>query len=551
VAQRKTVTFTYYAIERDETTVRTVDPYSLMLAGEEWYLLGYCRLREAVRTFRLSRIRSRVRHATRAAHDFAPPPRFALREYLNRAPWQLGPPAHEAVVRVTPAMAWWVEAHFAAAGAIERGDDDATDGAILYRTRYASADQLVAWALQLGEDAEIVEPTDLRALLAARLKRIVARLDTPPAVDPTALRRLERRQATAGGQGAQGRRQSRGSDRLTEAGGAQRHGDRLVEVDRFTRLSTLMTYLLERCRGEGEVVLEAAAVCRDLDLTPHELKADVRLLNLVNFGGDGAVLWAEVKRGKLEVTCDLAASAFSAPARLSPLQADVLLLAIELVGGQLPVNHGTALRAAASKLAAARSAASPSLGAADTLPPEARVLDAVNEAVRRRRLLEIEYWSEGTSQTTTRVVEPYLMVRSRGEWYYVSWCRTSRGRRTFRVATTKKARLLDETFTPRPAVELDLYRREGIPATARWAPRSAVVWYSPAVRRWVEERQPVVALPDGGCIAAQPYVDEPWLVHHLLAFGGEALPLAPSAAARALREAAARLLVRYDVYSAR
>ena len=103
---------------------------------------------------------------------------------------------------------------------------------------------------------------------------------------------------------------------------------------------------------------------------------------------------------------------------------------------------------------------------------------------------------------TSRTVEPYLLLRNKGEWYYVCWCRTADGMRVFRVATTKAARLLDEAFEPRAGIELDLYRREGIPTSASYAPRSATVWYSPVVRRWIEERQPVRPLPDGSCLAS-------------------------------------------------
>ena len=289
-----------------------------------------------------------------------------------------------------------------------------------------------------------------------------------------------------------------------------------------------------------------ARVCHDLGLTPAELRADVRLLNLVNFGADGALLYADYKdRAHLEVWCDLAGEAFAVPARLSPLQADTLLLAVELVGGQLPVESGAALASAAAKLRAARHAAPPTVVAGDLLPPEDAVLAAVNRAIRERRLLEIEYWSEGTGETTQRVVEPYLMVRSRSEWYYVCFCRRAGGRRVFRVATTKRAAVSETTFTPRPDLGLDLYRREGIPASEAYAPSTATVWYSPQVARWVAERQPVQALPDGSCLARQPYLDLPWLTHHLLRYGGEARPLAPDEAVNALGEAVTRLRARY------
>jgi proteasome accessory factor C len=175
------------------------------------------------------------------------------------------------------------------------------------------------------------------------------------------------------------------------------------------------------------------------------------------------------------------------------------------------------------------------------------VLDAVNTAIKERRPLAIEYWREGTERVTERVVEPYLLLRSKGEWYYVCWCRRAQGTRVFRVATTKQARLLDEVFEPRPDVELDLYRREGIPTSASYAPRSATLWYSPVVRRWIEERQPVQALADGSCLAAQPFVDPSWLTHYLLRFAGQARPLSPSAAVEHLEATVTRLL---EIYGA-
>lgn len=245
------------------------------------------------------------------------------------------------------------------------------------------------------------------------------------------------------------------------------------------------------------------------------------------------------------MTCDLAGPSFKRPSRLAPLQADTLLLAIELVGGHLPTGSGAALASAAAKLREVRSTTATTLTASDLLHSDDSVLDTVNEAVRQHRLLAIEYWAEGTRRVSTRTVEPYLLLRSPSEWYYVCWCRTAGGTRVFRVDTTKQARLLDETFAPRPDIELDLYRQEGIPTTGSYAPMSALVWYSPQVRRWIAERQPVQDLEDGACLASQPYVDESWLVRYLLRFGEQARPLEQPAAVAALRATVERLLADY------
>ncbi len=521
IADRKTVCFDYYAISRDETLTRQVDPYGLQLVAGEWYLVGRCHLREALRTFRLSRIRSRVTHATRAPHDFEIPHDFDLSELRDRPPWQLAEPSGRARIRISPALTWWVKAHWGHCGTTTPQGG----GGVVYETPYADAQALLSWVLGLGEAACVLQPAALREQAARQLRRLRTALDAQPRLAQPAAAVVEPQRAKH-----------------------RRAADWHVEVDHFTRLTALATHLLQCCPGDEEVLLDVAEVLAALGIDGDALRADVRLLNLVNFGGDGALLYAEFEgEDKLRVLCDLAGPAFKRPARLAPLQADTLLLAIELVGGQLSAAAGSALSSAAAKLRAVRAAdpVTSTLAASDLLPPDERVLGAVNEAIERRRLLAIEYWAEGTDRVSARTVEPYLLLRNRGEWYYVCWCRTASGTRVFRVATTKRADVLDDAFAPRATVELDLYRREGIPTSSSYAPKSALVWYSPLVGRWIAEHQPVQALADGSCLAPQPYVDESWLVHNLLRFGDQARILEPPEAVAAMHAVVDLMLTDY------
>ena len=516
--------FDYYSIGRDEVSERTVDPYGILLIGDEWYVVGRCHRRDALRTFRLSRIRSKVRYATRKPHDFEVPGNFSLSDYRDRPPWQLDEGGSAAAVRIASDMAWWVEAHFAHCGGIEQLDD----GGIRFTTRYAAARPLVAWALGLGEAAAIEAPAELRTLATRHLDTLLDRLDDPPAMKRTRGRTVASRAKRATG----------------ESDTADRR-DWQVDVDRFTRLATLASYLLARCGEDAIAELPVAQACAALGTTPAELRADVRLLNLVNFGGDGSLLYAEVKHRTVEVYCDLAGQSLAQPARLSPLQADTLLLAAELLTGQSPAGPPTALRSAVEKIRAARRGEPPAVAATDAISGPDEMLTTVNTAVQERRPLAIEYWSEGRDEITRRTVEPHLAVRQRGEWYYVSYCRRSHGVRTFRLATTRAMRLCDEHFEPRPEVQSELFRREGIPTSREYAPQTASVWYSPVVCRWIAEHDPVEPLAGGAGVGTLPYVDTPWLVHHLLRLGGEAVPLSPPDAVAAVRETAERLRGRY------
>ena len=68
--------------------------------------------REAVRVFRLSRIRGKVSYASKAEHDFTPPDDFDRRDYASRADWQMGEMEGSASVFVRERIAWLVERDF-------------------------------------------------------------------------------------------------------------------------------------------------------------------------------------------------------------------------------------------------------------------------------------------------------------------------------------------------------------------------------------------------------------------------------------------------------
>ena len=69
ISRRKTIEFTYYTMERDDTEKRKVDPYHLVFRGGQFYLIGQSHERDAVRVFRLSRIQGKVGYASKAEHD--------------------------------------------------------------------------------------------------------------------------------------------------------------------------------------------------------------------------------------------------------------------------------------------------------------------------------------------------------------------------------------------------------------------------------------------------------------------------------------------------
>src|SRR5918911_551335 len=108
-SKQRTVKFRYWSIYRDEEEERTLNPFALLPENGSWYVIGRDLERDDIRTFRVSRIRSDIRFATRRERDFRLPDDFDIEAYRGRAKWQFGDILGEARIEVAPDTAWWVE----------------------------------------------------------------------------------------------------------------------------------------------------------------------------------------------------------------------------------------------------------------------------------------------------------------------------------------------------------------------------------------------------------------------------------------------------------
>src|SRR4051812_21126896 len=170
IFRHKTITFDYYTMERDEAGPRKVDPYHLLFQGGQFYLLGRSHERDALRVFRLSRMRGKVAYATKAEHDFKRPTDFDPREYANRAAWQFGETIDVAELRVSERIAWLVERHFGRFGEVRHEGAD-----IVLATPYANLRLLAAWVLRLGEHVQVIGPEALQREVHDRVELLAER----------------------------------------------------------------------------------------------------------------------------------------------------------------------------------------------------------------------------------------------------------------------------------------------------------------------------------------------------------------------------------------
>jgi predicted DNA-binding transcriptional regulator YafY len=520
ISRRKTIEFSYYSMQRDQVSDRKVDPYHLVFRNGQFYLIGHSHERDQVRVFRLSRIRAKVSYATKAEHDFAPPEDFDRRDYASRADWQMGEIDGMGRVFLRERIAWLVERDFGGYGSLSKAtkQDGVRGRGAIFETEYASPRQLISWVLGWRENATLLEPQDLAREATERLELLRKRHNGKFTVAKTVSRPM----------GSKPRPMAQGNGRPRSANG---RSESVIRPERFARLVTLAGLLIGAARRQARLSVDT--VLEELNVSLGELREDIDVLNVVNFGGGTYVLYAEIDGDEIEVDADTYGDNFARPARLLPLEAKALVAAIDLFGDHLPQ---AGLSTARQKIVAALGH-DPSQEGLEIAPgrDDSDVVRTVNDAIERRRILELHYYKENEDEFVTREVEPYQLVSGPEGWYLGCYDLGKSDTRHFRLDRMKEARLTRRSFEPRQGTDERLAEQEWLVHGEVGSAGVARVWVSPERARWLrEERTVVEELADEAVVVELPYGSADWLVREILKGVGDLVVLEPTDARKAV-----------------
>jgi proteasome accessory factor B len=158
---------TYRASSGETVTERTVRPYVFHYSQtrDTWYMIGYCELRRDVRTFALNRIRT----LSVTEHHFTLPGSFSVDEYLEKTFDLIH--ASEPVgvtIRFTPFQAQWIRERswHPTQELLELGD-----GSLVLKMKAGTLDAVKRWLMGFGDEAEALEPQELREMMQDELTR--------------------------------------------------------------------------------------------------------------------------------------------------------------------------------------------------------------------------------------------------------------------------------------------------------------------------------------------------------------------------------------------
>jgi proteasome accessory factor BC len=482
ISKQRTVKFRYWSIYRDAMEERTLNPYALLPENGSWYVIGHDLDRDDIRTFRVSRIRSDIRFATRRERDFRLPPEFDVENYRGRAEWQFGDIVGQAKIEVAPDTAWWVERAYGG----ERNDVEGD----VFTTQYASSNLLARWILRQDGRAVPLEPSELRRLVVEGARAARTAHEGPPPT-PAA-------EAVVG-----------------EIDVVERFAGP-VAPERFGVLQSLLAYLLAACGDEREGVIPVHELVDRFSIPAAEVEEHLSLLNLVNFGGGCYAVYAELHGDEVHVDKELFGDTFRRAPRLTPLEARAIRLALEFVGPMVAAGAHSPLARVRAKLEETFGVFELTQTPAPHAGEEEGLVDKLTQAIDEHKLVEIEYLKPEEQEVVTRTVEPYSIERRLPHWYVHTWDTERDQPRSYRLDRMRKAKVLRKSFQP----------REGFDPSELHTATTARIWYSPEVARWEVEKgaRPLV---DGAALADKSVGSAEWLVGEVVAYRGEAIVLEP------------------------
>lgn len=159
ISERRAATFSY--ISGKGWTNRRVEPYFLSFKWASWYLFAYCLMREDFRLFKLNRLWNlTLESACFVPREIPPEKRMFDDPWLEEKPM---------TVLFDPALEYLL-IDFHGPDAYER----MPDGRLRLVSTYFDLDQAARWLMSFGDQAEVLEPPELRLAVVREARKIWA-----------------------------------------------------------------------------------------------------------------------------------------------------------------------------------------------------------------------------------------------------------------------------------------------------------------------------------------------------------------------------------------
>jgi predicted DNA-binding transcriptional regulator YafY len=163
ILEHRTIDTVYHTMSRNETTERKIDPYYLVPRDQRFYLIGYCHLKQDIRTFRISRFRK-----VEVTEELFEKGDFSIKKHLKNT-WSIeqGDKNITFKVRFSADIARYVKEEELF---VHPRMKDHKDGSMTFEVTVNNEKEFLRWILQYGPSAEILEPKSVREKMREQLR---------------------------------------------------------------------------------------------------------------------------------------------------------------------------------------------------------------------------------------------------------------------------------------------------------------------------------------------------------------------------------------------
>ncbi|MBW2644374.1 MAG: transcriptional regulator [Deltaproteobacteria bacterium] len=160
----RSIEMLYLPLRRKKETHRKIDPYKIWFFEGTIYIIGFCHLRDEVRTF----VVDRIKLLKLTDEKFVLPNGFDLDEFTRHSFKVMQDELYTVKVRITPAWARYIGEKIWHESQRSR---KLSDGSLELTFQVAGLDEIKLWIMSLGPEAYVEEPKRLRDMVKADLKK--------------------------------------------------------------------------------------------------------------------------------------------------------------------------------------------------------------------------------------------------------------------------------------------------------------------------------------------------------------------------------------------
>jgi predicted DNA-binding transcriptional regulator YafY len=155
VVGRRRIEVVYHTAERGATTTRTLDPYHLMLRGDDWYVVAHDDHRDEIRVFAVQRVRS----ARETGETFERAADFRVEDYMGDSFRVVrGDGNHRVALHFRPPTAGRIAEK---TWHPSQTTEPSPDGGLILKFEVSDLREVVRFVMFWGRDCRVIEPKTL------------------------------------------------------------------------------------------------------------------------------------------------------------------------------------------------------------------------------------------------------------------------------------------------------------------------------------------------------------------------------------------------------